>query len=222
MLPLNAIFWGLILLFNIPIEVLDKLNLVTTFIGYVLIIYGCYNLKDKNKHFKNGMISYSTVLGLSIITLFLSYKASIPEMIESTDKIIPTLKISGPYMIIEIILSFVILIGIYSICMGIAKMYEEKDKDYWNLKVREIWKKFRNSVIASLSLSVILFICALVEFYMSAPRFNAGLYIFIMILILISLIAILINYIRIIIQVRYANGILEKDMEVVDQYGEKY
>ena len=42
-----------------------------------------------------------------------------------------------------------------------------------------------------------------------------------MLFILISVIVLLINYIRIIIQLRYAHGILEKGMEVVDQYGKK-
>ncbi|GAA0122615.1 MULTISPECIES: hypothetical protein [Clostridium] len=222
MLPLNAIFWGFILLFNIPIKVLDKFNIVTTFIGYVMIIYGCYNLKDKNKYFKNGMISYITVLGLNIITLFFSSKASIPKRIESTEEIISMLKTSGPYMIIEIILSLTILMGIYSICMGIAKIYEEKDKNHWNLKVIEVWRKFRNSVIATLSLTIILFICALIAFYISTSGLSIGLYFFFMLFILISVIVLLINYIRIIIQLRYAHGILEKDMEVVDQYGKKY
>jgi len=220
MLPLNAIFWGFILLFNIPVKSLDKVNLITSLIGYVLITYGCYKLKDKNKHFKNALISYSTILGLSIITLFVSSKVSIPEMIESKKEIIV-----GPYMLIEVVLSIIILFGVYSICIGISKMYEEKDKNFWALKIKGIWKKFRNSVIASLVLSIILLIWSLIVFYNSASGFNLSLYrlsIFIMILILISLIVLLINYIRIIIQVRYAHGILEKDMEVVDQYGKKY
>ena len=225
MLPLNAIFWGFILMFNIPVKVLDKFNLVTTFIGYVLIIYGCYNLKDKNKHFKNALISYSTILGLSIITLFISSKVSIPEIVESKEEIIYMLKNAGPYMLIEIMLSIIILFGVYSICVGISKMHEEKDKNFWALKIKKVWKKFRNSIIVALILSSIILICSLVEAFSSASGFNFTLYrlyIFITILILIALIAVLINYIRIVIEIRNAHGILEKDMEVVDQYGKKY
>ncbi|WP_454051900.1 hypothetical protein [Clostridium sp. Marseille-Q7071] len=225
MLPLNAVFWGFILLFNIPIKSLDKVNFITSLIGYVLIIYGCSKLKDKNKHFKNAAISYSTILGLSIITLFISSKVSIPEIVESKEEIAYMFKTDGPYMLIGIISSIIILFGVYSICVGISKMYEEKDKNFWALEIKGIWKKFRNSVIVSLALSIILLIWSLIVFYNSASGFNLSLYrlsIFIMILILISLIVLLINYIRIIIQVRYAHGILEKNMEVVDQFGEKY
>lgn len=225
MLPLNAIFWGFILLFDIPIEVLDKFNLVTTFMGYVLIIYGCYNLKDKNKHFKNAAISYSTILVLNIITLFASSKVSIPEMMESKEEIIQMLKNAGPYILIEIILSIIILFGVYSICIGISKMYEEKDKDFWALKIKKAWKKFRDFTIASLILTSIILICSLVETFSSASGFNFNLYglcIFLIILTLIAVIVVLINYIRIIIGIREAHKILEKDMEVVDQYGEKY
>ncbi|HAG42160.1 MAG TPA: hypothetical protein DCL31_00590 [Clostridium sp.] len=225
MLPLNAIFWGFILMFNIPVKVLDKFNLVTTFIGYVLIIYGCYNLKDKNKHFKNALISYSTILGLSIITLFVSSKVSIPEMIESKEEIIHMLKSAGPYMLIEIMLSVIVLFGVYSICIGISKMYEEKDKNFWALKIKKVWKNFRDSIIVSLILSSIILIWSLVVALSSTSGFNFTLYrvyMFIIILILIALIVVLINHIRIIIEIRYAHGMLEKDMEAVDQFGEKY
>lgn len=225
MLPLNAIFWGFILLFNIPIKGLDKVNFITSLIGYVLIAYGCYKLKDKNKHFKNALISYSTILGLSIITLFISSKVSIPEMIESKDEIIHMLKNTGPYMLIEVMLSIIILFGVYSICIGISQMYEEKDKSFWALKIKKVWKNFRDSIIVSLVLFSGILIWSLAVALSSASGFNFTLYrlyIFITILILIALIAVLINYIRIIIEIRYAHGMLEKDMEVEDQYGKKY
>ncbi|WP_291580469.1 hypothetical protein [Clostridium sp. UBA6640] len=225
MLPLNAIFWGFILLLNIPVKVLDKFNLVTTFIGYVLIIYGCYNLKDKNKHFKNAAISYSTILGLSIITLFVSFKISIPEIIEPEKEIIHMLKNAWPYVIVEAMLGIIILFGVYSICVGISKMYEEKDKNFWAVKIKKLWKGFRDSIIVSLILYSIILIWSVVEALSPASGFNFTLhrlYIFSIILILIVLIVVLINYIRIIIEIRYAHGMLEKDMEVVDQYGKKY
>ncbi len=225
MLPLNAVFWGFILLFNIPIKGLDKVNFITSLIGYVLIIYGCSKLKDKNKHFKNAAISYSTILGLSIITLFISSKVSIPEIVESKEEIAYMFRTDGPYMLIGIISSIIILFGVYSICVGISKMYEEKDKNFWALKIKKVWKGFRDSIIVSLILSSIILIWSLVVALSSASGFNFTLYrlyIFITILILIALIVVLINYIRIIIEIRYAHGILEKDMEVVDQFGEKY
>lgn len=227
MLPLNAIFWGFILLFNIPIKSLDKVNLITSLIGYTLITYGCYKLKDKNKHFKNALISYSTVLGLSIITLFISSKVSIPEMIESKEEIIHVLKYGGPYMLIEVILSIIVLFGVYSICVGISKMYEEKDKNPWALKIKKAWKAFKNSVIVSLILAGILIIFTLAVAFSSSGNLSAvisvyKLYTFIMIIVLITLIFIIVNHIRIIIGIREAHKILEKNMEVVDQFGEKY
>jgi ABC-type Fe3+ transport system permease subunit len=227
MLPLNAIFWGFILLFNIPIESLNKVNFITSIIGYVLIIYGCYNLKDKNKHFKNAAISYSTILGLSIITLFIQAKVSIPEMIESEKEIINMLKSAWPYMLIEVMLNIIILFGVYFICIGISKMYEDKDKDFWALRIKKVWKKFRNSVIASLILASMLIIFTLAIAFSLSGNLGATviffkLYTLIMIIVLITLIYIIINYIRIIIGIREAHKILEKDMEAVDQYGKKY
>jgi|GEM_PF-2658120 len=227
MLPLNAIFWGFILLFNIPVKSLDKVNFITSLIGYVLIVYGCSKLKDKNKHFKNALISYSSILGLSIITLFISSKISIPEIVESKEEIIYMLKNAGPYMLIEIMLSIIILFGVYSICVGISKMYEEKDKNFWALKIKKAWKDFKNSVIVSLILAGILIIFILAVAFSSSGNLSAvisvyKLYTFIMIIVLITLIFIIVNHIRIIIGIREAHKILEKDMEAVDQFGEKY
>ena len=75
------------------------------------------------------MISYITVSwGLNIITLFFHLKHQYQKRIESTEEIISMLKTSGPYMIIEIILSLTILMGIYSICMGLLKSMKKKIK----------------------------------------------------------------------------------------------
>ena len=124
----SSIFWGILFLFDFRINGFD---ILPDFVGYLLIFHGLGLLLSRKDHF---LVARNYTLPLIVLSFFSIYEVQRP------------LNQMDPFTLLAMLIGLAAmvlnLLVIYHICMGIAELAEEAEKEILKDNANNRWRYF--------------------------------------------------------------------------------